>query len=443
MADGEEPTGRRRTEGAWARLHAARVPLAAAALALALACALWPVPVAYGLAAFGAIVLVTALVPRRAPVAHRAAARDRAVRPIWPDTSMKAVAEATPCPVFVLDTGGVLRFANSLARREFPAARPGDPLTFTFRSPQLVEALRGAARGEGATIPYRERGDPERVYSVAISPVRLPNASAAFTLVTLDDVTEQLALARMRADFVANASHELRTPLASLTGFIETLMGPARADAAATERFLRIMLEQAERMRRLIDDLLSLSRLEMRAHRRPTETVDLVAVVRHVLDALSRLAEAQKVRVLFEPSDAALPVRGDRDELVQVFSNLIENGLKYGADGGHLEVRLTRGVHAGRDMVRAEVRDFGPGVPREHLLRLTERFYRVDVASSRAMQGTGLGLAIVKHILARHEGRLEFASAPGEGMLVRIELPGPDAAPDTGADRHMTVMEAS
>ena len=219
----------------------------------------------------------------------------------------------------------------------------------------------------------------------------------------------------MRADFVANASHELRTPLAALSGFIETLKGPARDDVAARERFLNIMESQATRMARLIDDLLSLSRIELNAHLRPDKPVDLLSVVRQVVDALQTLAKDRDVEISIAAPAAALIVPGDRDELIRVFENLIENALKYGASGKRVEVTLSRAGTAGQAEAVVAVRDYGPGISAEHLPRLTERFYRVDVAGSRALGGTGLGLALVKHVLNRHRGRLSVASQAGRG----------------------------
>ena len=251
--------------------------------------------------------------------------------------------------------------------------------------------------------------------------IRLPGDNASFLLVTFDDVSDRQAIARMRADFVANASHELRTPLASLTGFIETLRGPARNDPQASEKFLEIMLDQARRMRRLIDDLLSLSRAEMRVHRRPTERVDLVAVLHHVRDALSPLAREHSVALAFDVPAAPVEVIGDRDELIQIFQNLVENAVRYGASGGRVDVRLEE-MPGDNPIIAVHVEDYGPGIPPEHVPRLTERFYRVDVGASREMKGTGLGLAIVKHILSRHRGHLEIESAPGEGSRFTVYL---------------------
>jgi two-component system phosphate regulon sensor histidine kinase PhoR len=231
----------------------------------------------------------------------------------------------------------------------------------------------------------------------------------------------------MRGDFIANASHELRTPLASLTGFVETLLGPAKNDEANRERFLKIMLEQAQRMSRLVDDLLSLTRLEMKAHVRPTERVDLAALLQLAADLLIPVAKTRQTSLVVAV-DGPAPVTGDRDELTQVFSNLIENAVKYGRDGGRIDLAIAaEASDRGEAGWLVTVSDDGPGIAPEHLPRLTERFYRVDAARSRAQKGTGLGLAIVKHIVNRHDGRLQFRSELGAGTVVSVWLP---AAPE-------------
>jgi two-component system phosphate regulon sensor histidine kinase PhoR len=224
----------------------------------------------------------------------------------------------------------------------------------------------------------------------------------------------------MRADFVANASHELRTPLATLSGFIETLQGQARDDPAARARFLSIMQTQATRMARLIDDLLSLSRIELNAYLRPSTRVDLRNIVRQVVDGLQTLARDREVEVRVSSADP-LEVLGERDELLRVFENLIENALKYAASGKRVDITLL--ADRTRNEARVAIRDHGPGIAPEHLPRLTERFYRVDVADSRAQGGTGLGLALVKHILNRHGGRLIIESVYGEGATFTAVLP--------------------
>ena len=240
-------------------------------------------------------------------------------------------------------------------------------------------------------------------------------------LVDLQDVTALIRSEQMRVDFVANVSHELRTPLTSLTGFIETLRGPAKDDADAREKFLAIMQEQSERMFRLINDLLSLSRIELDEHSRPTDPVDLGEVLDGVRSMLAMKAEAKEMDLtLTLPEEVPPIVRGDADQLTQVFLNLVDNAIKYGGKGTEVAVRVRA-----RDSRRLaiDVQDHGAGIPAEHIPRLTERFYRVDAARSRALGGTGLGLAIVKHIVNRHRGRLSISSREGEGSCFTVILP--------------------
>jgi two-component system, OmpR family, phosphate regulon sensor histidine kinase PhoR len=281
-----------------------------------------------------------------------------------------------------------------------------------------------------------ERVPTERTFEVQVTPLKPGDGDPrdggpAGVLLVFRDLTSARRLEHMRVDFIANASHELRTPLASLLGFIETLQGPARNDSAARTRFLEIMREQAQRMKRLIDDLLSLSRIELSAHVVPQTELDLRPTVEHMIDALRALARERGVDIRFDAEEGAFPVRGDRDELLRVVENLIENALKYGESGGRVEVSLRRipaEAESGRPQTEIAVRDYGPGIAPEHLPRLTERFYRVDIAESRAKGGTGLGLAIVKHIVARHRGRLLIESEPGEGATFRVLLPAVDGA---------------
>jgi two-component system phosphate regulon sensor histidine kinase PhoR len=240
----------------------------------------------------------------------------------------------------------------------------------------------------------------------------------------LHDLTETRRVERMRVDFVANASHELRTPLASLLGFIETLQGPARDDVEARIRFLAIMREQAQRMTRLVDDLLSLSRIEQHLHLPPRTKVDLVAILGHIADTLGPLAQDNDVALEVQAPPQVL-VMGDRDELLRVVENLVENAIKYGACERNEESLGTVeiGLAVKDRQCFLSVRDHGPGIAAEHIPRLTERFYRVDAGKSRAKGGTGLGLAIVKHIVARHRGRLGIESTPGNGSTFTVILP--------------------
>ena len=348
----------------------------------------------------------------------------------WPDTGMKLIVDALPHPCFIVDRRGMTRYMNALALKSFASVKPGDPLSFALRAPSLLEGLERVSAG-GATerISWSEKVPTESWFEAHMAAVRLPsspnkdNNKPDFVLVSVLDLTEQHRLERMRADFVANASHELRTPLASLTGFIETLQGPAREDPVARDRFLGIMLEQAERMARLIDDLLSLSRIELKANLRPGLRVDLNDVVRSVVDAMGPLAREQNVAIETDLPEGPMMVAGERDDLVQVVGNLSENALKYGADGERIQISVA--YHAsvkGPGEWALTVRDWGAGIPPEHLPRLTERFYRVNVTTSREMKGTGLGLAIVKHILNRHRARLEISSEPGCGAAFTVHI---------------------
>ncbi|MEZ5855126.1 MAG: ATP-binding protein [Hyphomicrobiaceae bacterium] len=243
--------------------------------------------------------------------------------------------------------------------------------------------------------------------------------SAPALLIVLRDRTEIEQLAQMRADFVANASHELRTPLASLKGFVETLQGAAKDDAKAREQFLAIMQEQAERMSRLIDDLLSLSRIEMRQHVMPTGAVDLGPLVTGTLLTMRPIAEKAAIEIHFAQPSEPISVRGDRDELAQVVQNLIQNAVKYGKAGGRVHVTLANDERR----VVLTVSDDGVGIAPHHIPRLTERFYRVNAKESRERGGTGLGLAIVKHIVNRHRGELMIESELGKGSKFTVLLP--------------------
>ena len=329
-----------------------------------------------------------------------------------------ALIEAVPEPVLaVTDVARVLA-ANAHAKTLLPRLKIGGNLALALRDPDILDAVtRVLVSGQVEQVAWRDRVPLERVFDVTVAPLDIPDAERAL-LLTLRDVTESLRIERMRTDFVANASHELRTPLASLLGFVETLQGPARDDARARDRFLAIMADQARRMARLIDDLLSLSRIEQNLHLRPGKAVDLALAVRHVAETLGPMANEDGVAIEVMAPDPVV-VAGDHDELLRVAENLVENAIKYGEVGG----RITIGVAAQRRSGILTVRDYGPGIAPEHLPRLTERFYRIDTGQSRAKGGTGLGLAIVKHIVARHRGRLQIDSDVGQGTLITVSIP--------------------
>jgi two-component system phosphate regulon sensor histidine kinase PhoR len=334
--------------------------------------------------------------------------------------TIAAFANALPQPVLVVDAGLRMLAGNDAARRLTPALRIGDPLPMGLRAPEVLDAVRRVCAGGAAeTVRWVERVPVEQVFDVSVATISLGDRLAV--AIAMSDLTDARRAERMRTDFVANASHELRTPLASLLGFIETLQGPARTDAAARQQFLDIMRDQAMRMSRLIDDLLSLSRIEQTQHVRPQGVVDLVAIVRHVIDTLAPLARETQANVRFEaPPEALAP--GDRDEIIRLAENLIENAIKYGGREGvapDVQVEIERE----QSLWALSVRDNGAGVAPEHIPRLTERFFRTDAGVSRAKGGTGLGLAIVKHILTRHRGRLVIESREGEGARFRAFLP--------------------
>lgn len=332
----------------------------------------------------------------------------------------RELADVLPDPVVLIDAHGATRYANPAAIASFGALRTGTLLQHRFRSPEVQKLLmRALSDGSEGQIEYAERVPVERAFLISIKPL---GTAAGLFLVHFKDQSETRRIDRMRADFIANASHELRTPLASIAGFVETLRGPAREDARARENFLQIMQAQTSRMARLIDDLLSLSRIEMKPHMRPQQKVELGPLISGVLETMSHLMRDYDVEVSFTPPAEPLSVPGDRDELIQVFSNLLENACKYGQEGKRVEISISEGYGSGPEAIVC-FRDYGPGIAEEHIPRLTERFYRVDVEKSRVRNGTGLGLAIVKHILTRHEGRLTIRSKVGEGSTFCVHLP--------------------
>jgi len=335
------------------------------------------------------------------------------------DRLERSLLQALPDPVLLVDASGMVTMANDLLKATLDADPEGLQLSATIRAPAVLEAVKEATAGEAPRhVDYEVRFPVPRSFHAYVAPLATAGQGASGAAIVLRDLTREQQIERMRADFVANASHELRTPLASLSGFIETLQGAARNDEKAQARFLGLMRSQADRMSRLIDDLLSLSRIEMNEHVRPSSQVDLAQVASHVRDVLGGMARDLECEVVVKVEEP-LAVLGNRDELVQVVQNLVENALKYAGSGKLIEIE-GRKVDG---LVELTVRDHGPGIAVEHIPRLTERFYRVNVQESRSRGGTGLGLAIVKHILNRHRGRLAIASAIGKGSAFSIRLP--------------------
>ncbi|MGN8023470.1 phosphate regulon sensor histidine kinase PhoR [Phyllobacterium sp. 22229] len=337
--------------------------------------------------------------------------------------SGQQLAAQLPDPLIIFDHEGTILYVNPAANGAFGPLARGGTLLLHFRAPEMQTLVQSVmSDAQAGSIDYSERVPVERWYRATVLRLDQGGSDRQY-LLSFRDLTEAHRLERMRSDFIANASHELRTPLASLSGFIETLRGPARNDAVARDNFLEIMQKQAERMARLIDDLLSLSRIEMKAHIAVKDQVDLTTVLNHVVDTLRPLATHLDIEIERHIDPGPVMVLGDRDELTQVFQNLLENACKYGQSGKKVVVELKNNGEG----IKATVQDFGPGIPEEHIPRLTERFYRVNIETSRAQKGTGLGLAIVKHILTRHRARLVVRSRVGEGSSFTVAF-GPQKA---------------
>lgn len=334
--------------------------------------------------------------------------------------------EAVPLPALVIRDDERIEAANALAQTLLGAGIVGRHFITALRQPQLLDTIESSLRDRAprATDYMSNDGRQDTTFRVAVRPVDLP--SGAGVLVSFEDVTHAEQLVQMRRDFVANVSHELKTPLTALIGFIETLKGPARNDPQGQKRFLDIMEAEAYRMNRLVGDLLSLSRVEADERVRPTERIDLGALILSTIQGLSPLALEAQVTLAHDLPAERVVIPGDQDQLRQVLTNLIENAIKYCGAGTSVTVRLSGPDFALRLRARAVglvVEDSGPGIDPIHLPRLTERFYRVDNHRSREMGGTGLGLAIVKHIVNRHRGRLRIESEKGQGTRFTITLP--------------------
>ena len=330
----------------------------------------------------------------------------------------RAALDAVPDPVIALDQAGMIVHINPAAREIYALLRPGGQPSLLSRDPIFLQAIDEVLDdGRQRTVEVQERVPIDRRVRVTLTAMAdgAAGPDVPRVVIALRDLTEQDRLGRMRADFVANASHELRTPLASLVGFIETLQGRASEDPAARTRFLGIMGQQTARMSRLVDDLLSLSRVEMREHVPPRTAIDLNETIAAAVQALEPVAKASGAALKFTPCDGPAVVLGETDEIVQVLQNLVQNALKYGAPGRPVSVSIRREARGPTSRIAVAVRDEGPGIAPEHLPRLTERFYRVNAKSSREKGGTGLGLAIVKHIINRHRGELRIESELGKG----------------------------
>ncbi|MDG1995811.1 MAG: ATP-binding protein [Emcibacteraceae bacterium] len=332
-------------------------------------------------------------------------------------------------PFLLLDAEKHVVMANKSANKLF-----GDNLIshkvsdFLDNSNALNAINRALETGKSDTIEYATPSPRKRNFLLRIHILDEQDKTGELQrtlFLGIYDITSIREAERMRVDFVANVSHELRTPLASILGFVETLQGPAKNDKEAATRFLNIMQDEANRMTRLIEDLLSLSQIEREAHIPPNETVSLSQIINNVCDVLNLRINKRKLTVSITNKTEIDIITGDRDQLTQVFQNLIDNAIKYGEESTSIDIKIDRSVTPKGDRIYAKINvtNKGAGISTEHLERLTERFYRVDTARSRSLGGTGLGLAIVKHIIQRHEGHLYFQSELGKSTTVSVLLP--------------------
>ncbi|MBM3587181.1 MAG: PAS domain-containing protein [Alphaproteobacteria bacterium] len=340
-----------------------------------------------------------------------------------------AILENLPEPVLLLSAERAVLRANPAAREMLgpEATGQGPDTAALLRHPVLAAAMDDALMlGYSVTAELHLPVPVPREVSARVVPLDPPLADGGRLLILLIDRSREAAIERTRADFVANASHELRTPLASLLGLIETLRGPAADDPAAQQRFLGIMAEQGERIRRMIDDLLNLSRIEMEEHQPPVGEVPLAMIARAEMEALSPLMKQRNIRAELELAEALVARPANADQVAQVIRNVLENAINHGREGGVMIVSLKPAVAedgTARPGALLSIADDGPGIAKHHIPRLTERFYRVDAARSRHKGGTGLGLAITRHIIMRHRGRLAIESTEGLGTKVSIWLP--------------------
>ena len=337
---------------------------------------------------------------------------------------------AFPLPTLIIGREGRVMALNSAAEELLGKTVLGRHFAIALRHPRLVEAtelsLRDRASREVSYQMFENGGDTH--YQAHLRAIE----GSELLLLSFQNATKLAQAERMRREFVANVSHELRTPLAALMGFIETMQGRASEDSAAQARFLGIMADEAERMNRLVSGLLSLSRVEADERARPTGQLDLRDVLQTALRNLGRLAADSNVTLRPDLGEAPLHVLGDSDQRLQVFTNLVENAIKYAGENQQVDIiaqRLARDPVLRGPALQITVADHGPGIDPIHLPRLTERFYRADDHRSRALGGTGLGLAIVKHILNRHRGRLKITSQPGQGAQFAVILPFDGSVP--------------
>src|SRR5579863_7856942 len=379
-----------------------------------------------------AALLIAQFVTFQEPIRPAEEKADDPVAALPPMT--RVLLDQLPIPVMLLDDDERVLFVNHSMRDVLGPGLDRKRASSVLRNPDVLGAIAEARRGFSSNVPFSLPVPIERhfqAYAARISVI------PPVTALLLHDLTVVRKSEQMRADFIANASHELRTPLAAVSGFIETLRGHAKEDEVARDQFLDIMGVEAARMRRLIEDLLSLTRIEMNEHVKPEGRIGLDGVVRQAANALKPLAAQDGITVTLECQPGLPEVVGEHDELVQLFQNLIHNAIKYGRENGKVQVSLGRQ----EAQVAVAVRDDGEGIAPNAIPRLTERFYRVDVKRSRERGGTGLGLAIVKHIVNRHQGRLSIESKLGAGSTFTVILPAAPAQPPAKSTQAEPVTE--
>lgn len=362
--------------------------------------------------------------------------------------SSKTILDSLPDPVIVLDDNRIVTDANKAALELMPADTLGRDLAHSFRHPAALEVVDAVLKGKPVLSDNEENTveitytDPlRRSFSLYVVQAMAENESDGMrTVLFLRETTADKRAEQMRVDFVANVSHELRSPLSALVGFIETIQNAAKDDPKAQKHFLEIMAREAGRMSRLIEDLLSLSSVEMSEHVRPRDPIQIQNIAKSVIESLSVRAAEKNLTINFHAPDSVPLITGDADQLIQIIQNLIDNAIKYGGQDSTIDVKIEnikQIPEIGGPGIVIAIQDYGEGIPEEQISRLTERFYRIDKARSRSMGGTGLGLAIVKHIINRHRGSLLIESELGQGSTFSIALPlvGSIAeSPDTGRD---------
>lgn len=340
----------------------------------------------------------------------------------------KAVFDHLPGPVILIGSRREIIDINRAARELFDISSTGQDLAISLRNPDVLRLVDGVmAEGGSREIETTIADSPPRVVAVHVEHVSETDmADGIVVVLSVTDLTAIKRMEHMRADFVANASHELRSPLSAIIGFLETITGPAKDDPEARTRFTEIMLRESRRMTRLIDDLLSLSRVEINEHVKPTDRVSIEPVLNGIVETLTFKADERGMNITLNIEGEIQQLQGEAEQLEQVFHNLVDNAIKYGAENSSVQITAMSIARVpGRRIAGAaiSVTDQGEGIPQDAIPRLTERFYRVDKARARNLGSTGLGLAICKHIISRHRGHLDIESTPGEGSTFTVSLP--------------------